>query len=160
MAAHSAARTGDVSALEAALASDPDAVKATDKHSRTPLHLAAWAGHLHALVTLCDASADLHVAAMDGITALHFAAQQGHEDVCKELLKRGAKVNVKDHKKLNTPLHYAALKGQASLASLLPHVTPHPYLEGSSYVSRGGICSAGQVLRIPHQEECRRAHPE
>lgn len=112
MDVHGAARSGDAAALEVAIAADPKAVKATDKHSRTPLHLAAWAGHVKAVAVLCEASADVHVPAMDGITALHFAAQQGHDDVCKELLKRGAKVNVKDHKKLNTPLHCSVHHGE------------------------------------------------
>lgn len=42
---HEAARTGDLDALGAALATGAD-INARDKHRRSPLHLAAWAGHL------------------------------------------------------------------------------------------------------------------
>jgi hypothetical protein len=42
---HNVAREGDVAKLVALLANSPD-LDARDKLSRTPLILAAWAGHL------------------------------------------------------------------------------------------------------------------
>jgi ankyrin repeat protein len=42
---HNAARTGDLAELGKFLGEDVD-VNATDKHQRTALHLAAWAGHV------------------------------------------------------------------------------------------------------------------
>jgi hypothetical protein len=42
---HDAARTGDTAKIIGLLASSPD-IDGRDKHSRTPLILAAWAGHL------------------------------------------------------------------------------------------------------------------
>ena len=108
---HNAARAGDADAAAAAIAADASSITATDKLNRTPLHLAAWAGHSSMVDLLIEAGADVHAAAMDGICALHFAAQQGHEDACKALLKGGAKVNARDTKKLNSALHAACAKG-------------------------------------------------
>ncbi|CAM9735936.1 unnamed protein product, partial [Discosporangium mesarthrocarpum] len=57
--------------------------------------------------------------AADGFTALHFCAQAGCSEGCKELLDAGAEVDAKLHKTKKTPLHLAAAKGHAVTASLL-----------------------------------------
>ena len=85
--AHDAARTGDLEALEAALDADDRLVRAKDKLQRTPLHLAAWSGHAAMVALLIERGADVHAEAIDGIRAIHFAAQNGHESAVKELLK-------------------------------------------------------------------------
>ena len=116
---HSFARSGDAEGVAAAIAADPKCVRTTDKLSRTPLHLAAWAGHDRIVRTLLEAKANVHAGACDHMLALHFAAQNGHETVCKELLKVGAKVNAADAKKANTPLHMAAAKNHAATCAYL-----------------------------------------
>jgi len=118
-AAHDAARSGDVRMLEEALDHDERAVRLRDKLQRTPLHLAAWAGHAALVAVLISRGADVHAEAVDGIRAIHFAAQNGHDEAVKELLKARSKVNVRDTKKLNTPLHFAASKGHASTVAYL-----------------------------------------
>ncbi|KAI5075508.1 hypothetical protein GOP47_0009584 [Adiantum capillus-veneris] len=52
---HEAARAGDVVALLSFLDADALALNARDRHSRTPLHLASWAGHADVVHTLCCA---------------------------------------------------------------------------------------------------------
>lgn len=44
---HAAARAGNVEELEALIASGSK-IDDRDKHSRTPLHMASWAGHVGA----------------------------------------------------------------------------------------------------------------
>ena len=68
---------------------------------------------------LLEEGCDPHAKAQDDMSALHFAAGNGYADVCKELCKNGVRVNVKDTKKLNTPLHAAAAKGHAACVEYL-----------------------------------------
>lgn len=87
-ALHNAAREGDDAALKA-LVAQGSSLSVRDKHSRTPLHLSAWAGHLECCKLLVEHGADKSSAAMDDTTALHFAAQKGHADVVRFLLNEG-----------------------------------------------------------------------
>ncbi|KAK5835038.1 uncharacterized protein LOC108457770 [Gossypium arboreum] len=103
---HAAARSGDLSKLQSILASNPLAVNSRDKHSRTPLHLAAWAGQAQVVSYLCKHKADVGAAAMDDMGAIHFAAQKGHLEVVRTLLSSGVSVRATNRKGF-TPLHYA-----------------------------------------------------
>ena len=87
-ALHNAAREGDNAALKA-LVAQGSSLSVRDKHSRTPLHLSAWAGHLECCKLLVEHGADKSSAAMDDTTALHFAAQKGHPEVVRFLLNEG-----------------------------------------------------------------------
>ncbi|KAG7542265.1 Ankyrin repeat [Arabidopsis thaliana x Arabidopsis arenosa] len=104
---HSAARSGDLAAVQSILSSNPLAVNSRDKHSRTPLHLAAWAGHNEVVSYLCKNKADVGAAAGDDMGAIHFASQKGHLEVVRTLLSAGGSVKSITRKGL-TPLHYAA----------------------------------------------------
>ena len=66
-ALHAAARTGDVAALTHALASGED-INSKDNLKRTPLHMAAWAGHAVAVQLLLDGGAVVGSEATDGVT--------------------------------------------------------------------------------------------
>ena len=57
--------------------------------------------------------------AVDNMTALHFAAQNGHEEVCRLLITGGVPVNIKNKKGV-TALHFACSKGAARAFSCLP----------------------------------------
>lgn len=72
-----------------ALVAQGSSISVRDKHSRTPLHLSAWAGHLECCKLLIEHGADKSCAAMDDTTALHFAAQKGHLEVVRFLLNEG-----------------------------------------------------------------------
>ena len=52
----------------------------------------------------------------DGLTPLHFAAQNGHTGVVDKLLAKGAKVNTKN-KGGFTALHLAAQNGHTGVVS-------------------------------------------
>ncbi|MCE9561234.1 MAG: ankyrin repeat domain-containing protein [Planctomycetes bacterium] len=62
---------------------------------RTPLQLAAWYGNEKVVVYLLDKGADVNTADDHGYTPLHFAAEKGHLDVVKRLVKAGAKLDAK-----------------------------------------------------------------
>ena len=52
-------------------------------------------------------------------TALHAAADFGHQTICKKLINTGMNLNVRDVKKGQTPLHYAGQSNRPLIAQLL-----------------------------------------
>jgi hypothetical protein len=90
-------------------------VDEADKLKRTPVHIAAWAGNIEALQILVRANAATDVKAMDGFTALHFAAQSSGEgaSACIRFLvkKNKSLLNMRITKGNKSALHLAAAKG-------------------------------------------------
>jgi uncharacterized protein len=69
----------------------------------------------------------------DGFTALHLAAFFGHEDIARELLRRGAEVNAVSRNALGVqPINSAAAGGHTGIVrALLDHgADPNARLEG------------------------------
>ena len=106
-----AAKTGDRSGVEAALARG-GSVNARDDYDLTPLMLAAIYGHANVAAILLEHGANLD-AIDSGLrqSPITLAAQNGNVDVAKLLLRRGVDVNSRDAMDA-TPLHWAALRGQ------------------------------------------------
>ncbi|CAL0311755.1 unnamed protein product [Lupinus luteus] len=115
---HAAARSGDLIAVHSILASNPLAVNSRDKHSRTPLHLAAFSGHAEVVSYLCKNKADVGASAMDDMAAIHFAAQKGHLEVFRVLVSAGASFKASTRKGM-TSLHYAAQGSHLELVKYL-----------------------------------------
>ncbi|WCJ20601.1 Ankyrin repeat family protein [Euphorbia peplus] len=115
---HAAARSGDLNGVESILSSKPLLVNSRDRHSRTPLHLAAWSGHADVVSYLCQNKADVGAAAMDDMGAIHFAAQKGHLEIVKTLVSSGVSVKSCTRKGL-TPLHFAAQGSYLELVKYL-----------------------------------------
>ncbi|XP_059305239.1 uncharacterized protein LOC132056865 [Lycium ferocissimum] len=115
---HAAARCGDLTAVQTLCSTNPLAVNSRDKHSRTPLHLAAWSGHAQIVEYLCKNKADVGAAAMDDMGAIHFAAQKGHLEVVRLLVSSGVSVKSCNRKGM-TALHYAA---QGSYLELIKYL--------------------------------------
>jgi len=55
----------------------------------------------------------------DGATALHYAAQEGHQEIVKLLLDHHADVYVKTANSRSTALHLADEEGHAEVVKLL-----------------------------------------
>lgn len=110
----SAAALGRTEDLRAALRTTPVNVYAYD--GWTPLHLAAFFGHLDAARLLLDSGADVHAVSRNGLTntPLHAATAGKHVDVALLLHARGADPRVIDAGGY-TPLQIASQNGLSSV---------------------------------------------
>ncbi|CAL8070723.1 unnamed protein product [Calicophoron daubneyi] len=80
---------------------------------------AARAGNLQKVLDLLNRyNVDIHSCNANGLNALHLASKEGHFQVVRELLTRGAEPN-KATKKGNTALHIASLAGQFEVVKML-----------------------------------------
>ncbi|MCC6003801.1 MAG: ankyrin repeat domain-containing protein [Thermofilum sp.] len=84
----------------------------------TPLHWAAFLGHVDVVRLLLEHGAEVNARNKYGETPLHRAAAYGRADAARLLLEHGADVNARDEYGW-TPLHVAALQGRADVARLL-----------------------------------------
>jgi ankyrin repeat protein len=87
--------------------------------SGTPLFLAAGEGRLSAVRYLLDEGADVNLCGENGDSALTEATYYGHAPVIKELLMRGADVNVISID--GTPLDIATGRNNPAVIDLLKH---------------------------------------
>lgn len=121
---HRLAREGRANELDTALnigdiSKSVSLSNATDKHRRTPLHLAAFFGHADCVNKLVEYKANVHAGAVDGFTPLHFAAQNGHLEVCRALLAAKANIDRATDRGVRTALHLAAFKGKTDVMEYL-----------------------------------------
>ncbi|XP_043398595.1 ankyrin repeat domain-containing protein 6 isoform X6 [Chelonia mydas] len=91
---------------------------AVTKHGRTPLHLAAYKGHLRVVQILLKAGCDLDIQDDGDQTALHRATVVGNTDVIATLIQEGCALDRQD-KDGNTALHEACWHGFSQSAKLL-----------------------------------------
>uniref|UniRef100_A0A4W4HED4 Ankyrin repeat domain 6b n=1 Tax=Electrophorus electricus TaxID=8005 RepID=A0A4W4HED4_ELEEL len=91
---------------------------AVTKYGRTPLHLAAYKGHMEVVRILLMAGCDLDIEDDGDQTALHRAAVVGHNDVISALVQEGCALDRQD-KDGNTPLHEVAWHGFSQCVKLL-----------------------------------------
>ncbi|XP_051511297.1 ankyrin repeat domain-containing protein 6-like isoform X2 [Myxocyprinus asiaticus] len=91
---------------------------AVTKNGRTPLHLAAYKGHVAVVRILLAAGCDLDIQDDGDQTALQRAAVVGNTDVISALIQEGCALDRQD-KNGNTALHEAAWHGFSQSLKLL-----------------------------------------
>ena len=89
-----------------------------DKRS-TPLILACMKGHPSIALMLINAGANVNASTDLGYTALHGAAVRGLPKVARILIEKGADVNRREVLNNDTPLIYAAVKGNDDTVNIL-----------------------------------------
>ncbi|XP_063078941.1 ankyrin repeat domain-containing protein 6b [Engraulis encrasicolus] len=94
------------------------ATVAVTKYGRTPLHLAAYKGHIEVVRILLKAGCDLDIEDDGNQTALHRAAVVGNGDVIAALVQEGCALERQD-KDGNTALHEVSWHGFSQSVKLL-----------------------------------------
>jgi ankyrin repeat protein len=112
--------SGDVNEVMRMLEEDPTLLEvSTGLWGGTPLLSAVARGKLEMVKLLIGTGANIHATTMDiGKTALHFAAERGHEEVAAYLLENGAQVEQQDSQSY-TPLMLASERGHIRVVLLL-----------------------------------------
>ena len=111
--------TGDEVRHYIRMGHDPEAIwpREDDLVAYMPLHLAAWAGNLGAVVALLQAGADPNGRAEpNGRVALHWAADAAIVDM---LVNYGAKLELRTGTNGYTPLHVAAERSRTGAIEAL-----------------------------------------
>jgi ankyrin repeat protein len=115
-----AAQSGDLLRLQALLDRNRDFASMPDLEGYTPLHYAAYFGHLELARYLLSIGADHHAVSLDPLhnQPLHAAASSGYAEIVTLLLDAGADPNAEQTGQW-TPLHAAAAQGHAAIVGLL-----------------------------------------
>jgi ankyrin repeat protein len=125
-----AAALGDTERVMQLVGEDAGATARRSADGFTPLHLAAFFGHLDTVRILLAAGADVNIAAENWMRVhpLHSAAAISRADIAEVLIDAGAEVNAGQNGGW-TPLHSAAHNGAADLVDLLLERGADPRLE-------------------------------
>jgi ankyrin repeat protein len=128
-----AAQSGDLTRLRALLEGNRSFASMPDDQGYTPLHYAAYFGHVEAARYLLGIGADLAAISLDPLRSqpLHAAASSGHLEIATMLLQAGADSNAEQTAQW-TPLHSAAAGGHAEIAALLLRSGSDPSRQSAS----------------------------
>lgn len=134
-----------LSTVRRLLAADPSLLRCRDEDGYTPLHRAAYGGHLAVAAALLAAGSPVDPRTADGWTPLHSACRWSRVRVASLLLRRGAALNAHTNGGL-TPLHLAASHASSQRADsahtlelLLAQRRLRPGLRSSSGETAGEV---------------------
>jgi ankyrin repeat protein len=115
---HDLVANGDMEAVRAKIAKDPEAIRTVNSLGKTPLHYAVSNKRVEEMVALVEAGADVNAADKTGMTPLHLAAMLGRRDEATWLIEHGATLEPLDHFG-DTPIHTAAIFGGGGVIQVL-----------------------------------------
>jgi ankyrin repeat protein/L-ascorbate metabolism protein UlaG (beta-lactamase superfamily) len=115
---HEAARSGDIARLESLLEQDTALIDARDEDRHTPLHSAAAAGRVDAVMFLLERGADPDARNTADQSPLLYAAFGNHAGIVEALIERGAPFDYRDTRNMS-PLMFASRQGSAEVVRLL-----------------------------------------
>lgn len=127
-------------------------------NGKTPLHVACEMANLDCVKILCDRGAKLNCYSLSGHTALHFCTTPNSILCAKQLVWRGANVNMKtNNQDEETPLHTAAHFG---LSELVAFYVEHGAVVDSvnAHMETPLATAAYWSLRFKEQEYSREHH--
>lgn len=82
-----------------------------------------------------------------GYTALHYAARNGHYQICKTLLENGAAINAQTRCGRATALHRAARQGHIDIVELLIKFGANANLkDADGYIALHRALDAGSII--------------
>ena len=116
-----AAKNNNTAKIAELLDTDAELINARDSDGSTPLHCAAWKGHVDAVALLLQNGADVSIENHNGHwggTALHAAAHGNQRPVAELLITHGADVN-KVSFKGTTPLQETFAHKATAVAKVL-----------------------------------------
>ena len=115
----------------------------------SPLLEAARRGDVEAVRSLLRDGADPNLAAGDGLTALHVAAEQGFVEVVELLLDAGANATAKTNIGEYEPLHLASRFGHAEVVRVLLEAGAEP----AAVATTTGVSPLHLAAKAPNGEE-------
>src|SRR3954464_11782669 len=116
-----AAKRGDLATVRAMIKKNKTLLTPRDSDGSTPLHCAAWKGHVQVVEALLDAGADINDHNENshwGTTPLHAAAHGNQKKVAELLLARGADLKARNLNR-RTPLGETEVHRCTAVAKLL-----------------------------------------
>ncbi|XP_061586023.1 ankyrin repeat domain-containing protein 49 [Cololabis saira] len=157
-----AAENNRLSTVLRLLTADPVLVDCCDEDGYTPLHRAAYSGHVEVVSALLAGGSRVNPRTIDGWTPLHSACRWSHVAVASLLLQNGADLNAQTNGAL-TPLHLAASYTNSSktdsaqtLELLLSRRHLNPELRSNSGETAAGMarCSGPHYFLFEMVEDC------
>eukprot|EP01117_Protostelium_nocturnum_P005997 TRINITY_DN2159_c0_g1_i1.p1 TRINITY_DN2159_c0_g1~~TRINITY_DN2159_c0_g1_i1.p1 ORF type:complete len:775 (+),score=217.47 TRINITY_DN2159_c0_g1_i1:271-2595(+) len=115
---HKLAFRGLAGKLQSVLQGDSSLVGLLDGNKSTPLHHAAYRGHLDCAKVLLSHGANVDATDKDMCTPLHNASYMGKKEMIALLLEKGANADHQDVDK-STPLHKACFAGHIECTKIL-----------------------------------------
>ncbi|XP_028260660.1 ankyrin repeat domain-containing protein 49 [Parambassis ranga] len=142
-----AAEKNRLSTVHGLLTADPSLVHSCDEDGYSPLHRAAYSGHVEVVSALLANGSMVNPRTVDGWTPLHSACRWNRVTVVSHLLQHGADLNAQTNGGL-TPLHLAASctsSSKADSAHTLELLLSQRHLKPGLRSSSGE--TAGEVAR-------------
>jgi len=137
-----ASLNGDERAVQELLARDSSLVNTRGGGNATPLHGAAFNGHVEVVKILLQNGGDVRAMTNNMETPAHWAAALGRKAVMEVLVAHGAELDAKDGAMKHTPLEKAKANNHIEVVSLLEDKQKIAELKGTSITNGSGAPSS------------------